>query len=211
LDAFAIDLPGREGVSGDLAKLTLDECAASVSAQIDERVPSGRRVVLIAHSLGGVVVPGVVNRLGPKLIERIIFVAACVPSPGQSVLDTLPRLVSVLAYRVLRKPVISKVPYVIERFIFGNNATRTQRAQIHLHASAESSALIKEAIAPWSHEDILLGWVMPTHDRALPPSTQRRFIAELGADEVKTVDAGHELMITHPAELVDCLLAVLAA
>lgn len=55
--AIAVDLPGRGGVAGELESLTLETCGASVAAQIDQQLGPRRPVVLVGHSLAGVVIP----------------------------------------------------------------------------------------------------------------------------------------------------------
>jgi len=52
-------------------------------------------------------------------------------------------------------------------------------------------------------------WVLTTRDRALPVGRQRGFIRNVGGvDEVIPLDAAHEVMFTHPAELAATLVDV---
>lgn len=206
LHTHAVDLPGRRSVAGDLSALTLSACADSVTEQIRAAVDPRQSVVLIGHSLAGVVIPGVVNRLGVDRIARIVFVACCVPRAGKSVFDTIPAVVREPARRVLRGPVIDKAPFVIERFIFGAGATAQQRARIRECIRPESAALIKDVPEPWEPCALWLGWVLPVRDRALPKRLQRSFIADLGGmNRVATIDAGHEVLVTHPRELAELI------
>jgi len=82
-----VDLPGRNAKPADLPTLTVDREVESVVAdiaswEVDEPV------VLVAHSSGGLVVPGVVAALGDRL-ERIVLNAALVPPEGGCGLDCL--------------------------------------------------------------------------------------------------------------------------
>src|SRR3954470_14907812 len=86
-DVLPVDLPGRSGKLADLPTLTVDQEVESVVADIaswgvDEPV------VLVAHSSGGLVVPGVVAALGDRF-ERIVLNAALVPPEGGCGLDCL--------------------------------------------------------------------------------------------------------------------------
>jgi pimeloyl-ACP methyl ester carboxylesterase len=86
-DVLPVDLPGRSGKPADLPTLTVDREVESVVADIaswgvDEPI------VLVAHSSGGLVVPGVVAALGDRL-ERIVLNAALVPPEGGCGLDCL--------------------------------------------------------------------------------------------------------------------------
>ncbi|HEX4822238.1 MAG TPA: alpha/beta hydrolase [Acidimicrobiales bacterium] len=84
---LAVDLPGRNDKPADLATLTVDQEVDSVLSDIDA---SGRDdpVVLVAHSSGGLVAPGVVAALGDR-VERVVLNAALVPPEGGCGLDCL--------------------------------------------------------------------------------------------------------------------------
>lgn len=60
-----------------------------------------------------------------------------------------------------------------------------------------------------SLRDIPVGWILPTRDRAVPPRKQRAAMAALGGfDRMTTIDAGHEVLITHPDEVAEHILAM---
>jgi hypothetical protein len=188
----------------------LSACSDSVAEQIRAVVDARQSIVLIGHSLAGVVIPGVVNRLGADRIARIVFVACCVPRAGKTVFDTIPVAVRVPARRVLRKPVIHKAPFIIERFIFGGGATAQQRMRIRECICPESAALIKGIPEEWSPGALWTGWVLPVRDRALPKRMQDSFIKGLGGvDRVAEIDAGHEVLITHPRELAEVISSMI--
>jgi len=210
VNAFAIDLPGRGKVQGDLASLTLDACAQSVVTQIDERVGGETPVVLVGHSMAGVVIPRVVARIGASRVRRFISISCCMPPAGQSILDTLPRVVRLLARPMLGKPVIERVPLLFSRFVFGNKASRGQRARIRQRLCPESAALITTKVSDYnSLRNIPVGWVLPTSDRAVPPRNQRAVMATLESfDRLATADAGHEVLITHPNDIAGHILAM---
>lgn len=78
--ALAVDLPGRCGQPGDLATLTVDDEVASVLASVagaDLEDP----IVVVAHSSGGLCVPGVAAGLRGR-VARIVLNAASVPPEG---------------------------------------------------------------------------------------------------------------------------------
>ena len=62
--ALAIDLPGRAGKPADPMTLTVDECVASIADDVDDAELGD--VVLVAHSSGGLFVPGVAAALAPR-------------------------------------------------------------------------------------------------------------------------------------------------
>ena len=85
--ALAVDLPGRAGKPAELATLSVDEEVASVVFDI-ESAPDDGPVTLVAHSSGGLVVPGVVAAL-PGRIGAVVLNAALVPSEGGCGIDCM--------------------------------------------------------------------------------------------------------------------------
>ena len=85
--ALAVDLPGRRAKPADPMTFTVDEGVASVLADIDGRGDL-RRVILVAHSSGGLFVPGVAAALGPRAVH-IVLSAASVPPEGGLGLDCM--------------------------------------------------------------------------------------------------------------------------
>src|SRR5436190_22640381 len=86
-NVLAVDLPGRNGRPADLPTLTVDQEVESVVTDIASW-GGDEPIVLVAHSSGGLVVPGVVAALGARL-ERIVLNAALVPPEGGCGLDCL--------------------------------------------------------------------------------------------------------------------------
>ena len=86
-EPLAVDLPGRGAHPADLATLTVAVEVASVVADIEEAAPAGP-VTLVAHSSGGLVVPGVVAALGGR-VGAIVLNAALVPVEGGCGIDCM--------------------------------------------------------------------------------------------------------------------------
>ena len=78
--AIALDVPGRS------TGATPQNCAEALVAELDQRGIDS--VILVMHSLAGVLAPGLVARLGAR-VKRCIFVAAVIPPSGGSFVDAL--------------------------------------------------------------------------------------------------------------------------
>ena len=85
---LAVDMPGRNGREADLATLSVDVEVASILADVAAIEPA-EKVVIVAHSSGGLVVPGVVAGLGRERVERIVLNAALIPAEGGCGLDCM--------------------------------------------------------------------------------------------------------------------------
>ena len=72
LRVHAVDLPGRRGKPGDLRSVTIRDWADSVVSDIDQAGLD--RVVIAGHSMAGLVMPGVMTKLGAARVAEAIFV-----------------------------------------------------------------------------------------------------------------------------------------
>ncbi|HEY6394828.1 MAG TPA: alpha/beta fold hydrolase [Candidatus Binataceae bacterium] len=86
-NALAIDLPGQGASRFDRAKVTLATYVDSAISFIAER--DLKNVVLAGHSLGGLTISGVVQKI-PHRIKRVVFITAMVPNDGERGAETLP-------------------------------------------------------------------------------------------------------------------------
>jgi pimeloyl-ACP methyl ester carboxylesterase len=74
-ESVAVDLPGRSQRPADLATVTLPDAVESVASDVRGVADD---VILVAHSSGGLVIPGVVSKLGEK-VRHVVLNAASVP------------------------------------------------------------------------------------------------------------------------------------
>jgi pimeloyl-ACP methyl ester carboxylesterase len=88
--AVAFDLPGRGDKPADLGTLSVEDEVASVLADVDAAgLGTGEDpIVLVAHSSGGLVVPGVLAGLGER-VSHVVLNAASVPPEGGCGLDCM--------------------------------------------------------------------------------------------------------------------------
>ena len=206
---LAVDLPGRRGEPGDLARLTIAECVASVVAQIDRAGLD--RVVLVGHSMAGITVPGVAEALGPERLDRLVFLSCSIPPEGQAIVDTISGALRFVARRRARKGGISRpMPKMVAKRAFCNGMSPDQTAFTLARQYPDSSTVIVEQV----HRNlppVARTWILLTQDRALSPAKQRSFIENLGGvDEVISLDTCHNAMISKPDELAEILLGTLS-
>src|SRR5207302_4124523 len=103
----AVDLPGRRYRPADLSTIARDDWVRAVGHDIE----SLGEVVLVGHSSGGYVIPGVAA-LAPRLVRRMVFVAATVPADGTRPVDFL-------------KPGLKEMTIEHERQVFESTAGLT--------------------------------------------------------------------------------------
>ncbi len=82
-DALAIDLPGQGADTTPLAEITLYRYADAVCDALDRMAGP---VLLTGHSMGGMVITQAASQR-PDTLAGLIYVAAFLPQPGQSLID----------------------------------------------------------------------------------------------------------------------------
>lgn len=176
-------------------------------------------VVLVGHSLGGLTVPVVADRLGPDRVAALVLLAAMTPVPGTSFLGRLREDPGVM------------VPGYDRGVQRGDDGTTHWPADaidggLYRGVADESSAALVAAAAggmrpqAWTvgkEVTPLTAWpAVPTvavvcdGDRVADPDAFRRAAADIGATVVD-LPGGHFPMLTRPAELAEVLETVASA
>ncbi|MDO8389856.1 MAG: alpha/beta hydrolase [Actinomycetota bacterium] len=204
---LAVDLPGRRDEPGDLATLTIDQCVQSVVRQID--AAGAERVVLVGHSMAGITLPGVATALGAERVAHMVYLACCVPPQGASVMSTLKPPMSWIAGLMSRFVKVSKpLPAAFARRMFANGMTAEQQRRVVRELVAESAVVTREPVDRSAMPDLPTTWIVTLRDKALKPSLQREFIANLGnVREVLEIDTCHNAMLSEPEVLAAMVLA----
>jgi pimeloyl-ACP methyl ester carboxylesterase len=206
LRVLAVDLPGRRSRPADVSKVTVSDCVDSVVTDIEDAGLDD--VVLVGHSMAGLIVPGVVSRLGHPRVREMILLAAFIPPQGSTVVESLRGPLAPLARfgASVRKPF--PMPISLARFTFWNGMTADQRRFATSHLYPDSVRVITEpADRTALPDEVPRTWVLTTRDRALSSRQQRTSIDELGGVEmVVRVHTCHDIMFSEPARLAAILV-----
>jgi pimeloyl-ACP methyl ester carboxylesterase len=172
-------------------------------------------IVLVGHSMGGIVVPFVALR-APARIKRVVWLTALVVPDGAKGEDRdvgaySPWLAKVAEARAQGEP--QDVLYGRHLDAFMQEATPEQRRWAKARLGGPADAIRAE---PSRLDDFLaLGlptaYIFATRDRALPLDYQRECAARLPGCVTVEVAADHDLMVTAPEATADALERVAAA
>lgn len=207
--AIAVNLPGRLDRPADLATLTVDDEVASVVADVRD-VAGG--LVLVAHSSGGLVVPGVVAALGPDRVRRIVLNAASVPPEGGTGLECMkPRHADgVRRANAAGHPMLTPGPPEDReslRHAYGGDPL--DDATLDFVAERVVQDTMHHYFQPvhWSRAaGVPVTYVVNTLDRAVPLALQEAMLSRLpSAPDVVRLEAGHIPAVTHPDALAAAL------
>jgi pimeloyl-ACP methyl ester carboxylesterase len=205
LQVLAVDLPGRATRPADLSSVTIADYVNSVVADVEDAGLG--EVVVVGHSMAGLVVPGIVAKLGAERVREMIFLAAFVPPQGFSVAETLRGPLAPLARLAgwIRKSFA--MPTAAARYAFCNGMTREQRRLVLSRLCLESPNVIFERVDRSDMpDDVPRTWIMTLRDRALSARQQHYAIDSLGGVETMLcLDGCHDVMYSDPAGLAAIL------
>jgi len=204
--AVAVDLPGRGPQAAPIETITLGDWVDFVVAEIESL--RGEKVVLVGHSLAGVVLPRVADRI-PERIERLIFIACTLPPDGEIVLDALSPAAEAVAETKRDDTAASLVAEADARWMFCNDMDEEQTRFV-------LDRLVPETWHPMQTPSDLAGlrhgipahYVKLLRDQTIPPELQDQMITAIGELEVHTLDAGHDAMVSRPKALAELLESI---
>jgi pimeloyl-ACP methyl ester carboxylesterase len=214
--AIAVDLPGRNGKPADLATLSVEDEVASVVADLESSAPDGR-FTLVAHSSGGLVVPGVAAALEGR-IGSVVLNAALVPTEGGCGIDCMKErhregLVQAraAAQRDGRAITLPGPPENPESFrnAYGGDPLDDDTLAFVVDPSRCVEDTVHHYFQPvhWSAvAGIPIVYVLNERDRPIPPETQEQMAHRLPEPvTVVPVSSGHLLPVTAPATFAEIL------
>lgn len=224
--AFATEPSGSAGT-------TLADYADSIVATIEQVQALGHeQVVLVGHSMGGVAITAVAERV-PEHIARLVYLTAFMPAsgvPGVSYIAAPENAGEMVGPQLLADPAAIGALRMDHR-----SADAAYRANGKLAFYGDVSQQDYDAIANLLTPDVPVApfatpiattverWgSIPRHyirclqDRAIRPPLQQRFIAEADAfvpgnpTQVHALDASHSPFMSMPQALAEVLLRIAA-
>jgi pimeloyl-ACP methyl ester carboxylesterase len=216
-DAVAIDLPGQGSDTTPLAEITLYRYADAVCDALDGM---DGPVLLTGHSMGGMVITQASSQRPGKL-AGLIYVAAFLPAPGQSLLDIthLPEAAgdSVQANIVVdgEPPVATMPPEAAPEALF-HCCTAEQVAWALPRRGAQPGIPFTNPFTPpegdsATFDGLPRAYVTCLQDRAIKPGLQRLMFSAAGCDPVIEIDTDHSPWLSRTNELVAALDRVASA
>jgi len=206
--AQAFDLPGLGDDRTPASKVTLDACAARLCEVL---AADSEPAIVVGNSMGGIIATQGAAR-SPERVAALVYVAAFWPKNGQSLLD-LTRLPEGANDQVQANVTIVGEPPVAIM------SAAASRQALYASCSEEVAAWATQrqrpqllppfvtpvSIPPGALDAISRYYVLCKRDRAIPPSLQRRMIAENVCADVIELDTDHTPQLSKTKELAEIL------
>lgn len=200
----AVELPGHGADATPPAQLTLDRYVAAVG----QALPAGEPVVLVGHSLAGVVVSAVAESV-PERIACLVYVSAYLPRDGESLYQLSQTDADSLVPQYWRQenPAAYSPAWIAPEGIaavFAADASADDQEWLVRTHRAEALAPMA---TPVHLSDARFGrvpriYVHTTQDRTVSFALQQRMVAASGPmARVAQLDTSHVPMLTRPVEL----------
>ncbi len=206
--ALAVDMPGRNGKPADFGTLTVDEEVASIVADV-EAAALVDPIVIVAHSSGGLVVPGVIAALGAR-VTHVVLSAALIPTDGGCGVECIkPRqreglIASVEQARrdgtAITLPGAPADPEPF-RHAYGGDPLDDDTLAYIVDPVRCVPDTVNHYFQPvsWSEVDVPVTYLLNTRDRPIPSATQEEMVTHLPRPpKVVRIDGGHIPAVTQP-------------
>jgi pimeloyl-ACP methyl ester carboxylesterase len=208
-EVHAPDLPGHGDDPADPAGQSLEDYARRVG---DAVRAGGQDVVLVGHSLGGLVISAVAEAM-PGRVRRLVYVTAFLPRDG----DSLVRICSVdpenpLNAASLRTPdgkCVTVDPARLQELFYAD----CPAADVALAAASvgpEPIAVMFQSVhvTPERFGRVPRAYLHCSRDVALPLFVQQQMVAASPCDTVLTLPTSHSPFFAAPERLAEMLEAL---
>jgi len=217
--ALAIDMPGRNGKPADLKTQTVDDEVASVLADVAAAGITDP-IILVAHSSGGLLAPGLVAGLGGQVAHVVLNAASVPPEGGNGLVCMQPRhaegveLARDIALKddvLLTTPGPPADPEAFRR-TYGGDPLDDETLALVVDPACCTQDTINHYFQPvhWSVAgEVPVTYILNERDKPIPPALQEEMIARLPhPPTVVRLDTGHIPAVTMPGAFAAVLAGV---
>jgi pimeloyl-ACP methyl ester carboxylesterase len=206
---IAPDLPG---MGADLREHGCDPLGDWTDFVAELATSAGEPVILVGHSLGGVVISEVAERV-PEAIDRLVYLTAFLLRSGQSLADVANRYPDVGPGPALRPAdvdgeVIVDPDQAVGIFYNAMSADDAQAAVDRLVAQPVAAFTKPVTLTAERFGRVPRVYVEATDDRAISLEMQREMQAALPCDTVITLKCDHSPFYSAVPELAEALLTL---
>jgi len=206
---IVVELPGHGADKTLTHTLSIDAYRDKVIEAI-ARVEG--KVILVGHSMAGMVVTSVAEKI-PSRISKLVYIGAFLPASGQSIGDI-----------AATDPDSKLGPLIIESadhltldvkkdsltWLFINDGSKTDKEKVLANYRAEPAIPFgnKVTFTTANFGSVDKVYIKTLQDIVISPGLQDRMIAVAGIRSVYTVNSSHSPFLSQPKAVTDLLLTI---
>lgn len=202
------DLPGHGADNTPVSKIMLEGYTNSVVNILEQQTEP---VVLVGHSMGGLVISQAAERM-PDKIKSLVYVCAFLVRNGETLGDVAQRDARALVMPnldVSEDKLSARLKPEVIRQAFYTDCSDDD-------AASAQSRLVAQALAPFmtpvqlsagKYGLVPRSYVECTHDRAISVEIQKSMFASSPCRKVWTLETDHSPFLSKPDELASILLS----
>ena len=166
-------------------------------------------VVLVGHSMGGVIIPRVAERV-PERVSAVVWLAAVVTNDGESLLDTVPQSEAIAkAVRLGPDGTAHTDPDLILEANMQDGSPEDKDMLRRLHTAYPPHALTEKGrLSSFLALGIPTGFITAANDLTIEAPVTAKMSGRLPGARLGEVPGGHDCMITQPEAVATALLAM---
>lgn len=195
--ALAIDFPGR-GIHADVPtkKLSLSKYVESVYTDLKQL--RSRKIIIVAHSISGILGLELVNQLQDRLVG-FIALGAVFPKADGSFISSMPRMNGIIL-RIMLSLAGTKPPNSAIESSLCVGLDKRHSQEVINRFIPESKKLYTDKVQKRLSIPHSL-YVNLTQDRELTNKIQQQMMENLRPDQIVDLKSGHLPMLSKPSEL----------
>ncbi|MEI9810253.1 MAG: alpha/beta fold hydrolase [Bacteroidota bacterium] len=206
---IVVELPGHGNDHTPAQNLSLDVYRDKV---IEAMSTVQGKVILVGHSMAGMVITHVAEKL-PSKISQLVYIGAFLPSSGQAIADLAPSDTdSKLGGSLL--PSADQLTLDVKRdsltWLFINDGTETDKQQVVANYRSEPAIPFgnKVTVSRENFGSVPKVYIKTLQDIVISPALQDRMIAAAGIEVVYSINSSHSPFLSQPKAVSDLLLEI---
>lgn len=206
-ECHAIDLTGHGKRAAQHQGVTMSTYANDVVSYIDTH--KLRDVILVGHSMGGVIISKVAEAIPEKLLH-LVYIAAVVLEDGGSLLDGIaPERAALYRQAVESDEKVLDLSLEQRRELHFTDLEGEQKEFYLRQMTPQPVVPFAERVSlkKFYSLNIPKTYILGAKDQGIPPDRSREFARRIGCPPIE-IQGGHDLMVSRAQELAEVLLAI---
>jgi pimeloyl-ACP methyl ester carboxylesterase len=206
------ELPGHGQDKSPVSGVTLDSYVDTVTSEIGK---AQEKIVLVGHSMAGIVISQVAERM-PERISCLIYASAYLLEDGQAIVKASEIAVdSLVGPSMVPAPDWSTISIKAEALkdVFAADAPPEELKRLQSFARPEPAGPFNTPIhvTAGCFGSVRRCYIKTAKDRAVTPLLQDALLAKTPCAEVATLNTSHTPFLAAPAEMAKALISLAKA